>query len=433
MRLAFKNLLARKMSTLKVLISLIIMVIIMCVFTSYTIALSDESNKVIGSFRAGHYLNASTMSYVNDEKIETLNQIDGIDEVKRKSVYNHDGNLRNMSFKIDGADYKCNHFIYDENNNAGHNSQINNLHNGNIGFVDSNVEVVANNEVLEQKFRWKDLQLISSGSGKLQGNEIIVSEYFLNEFGLDSSVVGKTIDITISSDSITETYFDLMVVGIISMQYYQLTGLSRENIIASFDSDLYASVSKDVEHSTYVYIDDYMLAKNIGESMVKSGFLKITVGSEYGLLMAATVTIISNVLVGIMATVGVGILGAIILNMVFSMRYMILKKADFYGIISAYGTKNQGIFNILFFEIFYVASIAGTIAYALSYGIVFLLDYILSYMVGVGVFFSTANFLITFAVAFLFSLVIILGVTLVNYVAFTRKNTMKMLGRTLGS
>ncbi len=433
MRLALKNLLARKISTLKVLISLIIMVVIMCVFTSYSIALSGESSKVIGAYRAGHYLNATTDYSLSDEKLQDLHSIKGVGDIKRKGVYDHDGNLRNMQFSIDNYSFHCNHFVYDNEDNAGNNTNINLLHSGNIGFVDSNVDLISINEVLEHEYRWNDLSLVYAGAGRLKDNEIIVSEYFLSEFGLGADIVGKGLDISIGDGVNAQHFNDMIIVGILSSQYYELTGFNRENIITSFNSDLYKAVSKDVKYDTIVYIDDYMSVKNIGESMVSKGYFKIKAGSEYGLLMATTVTIISTVLTGVMATVGAGILGAIILNMVFSMRYMILKKADFYGIISAYGTKNQGIFNILFFEMFYIASIAGVLAYSLSYGIVFLLDYILSFMLGVGVIFSIANFLITFAVAFLFSLVVILGVTIVNYVAFTRKNTMKMLGRTLGS
>ena len=429
MRLAFKNLLARKMSTVKVLISMLVMVMIMCVFTSYIIALSDESNKVIGSYRAGHYLNVDTYSSISDQSLATIGDISGVGEVKAKGVYSHEDNFRDMSFEISGHDYECNHFIYDSDENAGSDSNMNMLHRGEIGFAESNVSVVSNNDILEHEYRWDDLDLIKAGTASVKGNEIIVSEYFINEFGLDSSVIGKTVNISLGKN----TYSGITIVGVLSDQYYKLTGAHRQHIISSFDSELYSAVSGDVDYNTIVYIEDYMSVKAIGESVARLGYFKITAGSEYGMLMATTVTIIDNVLIGVMVTVGLSILGAIILNIVLSMRYMIVKKADFYGIISAYGTKNQGIFNILFFEMVYIAAIAGALAYALSYGIVYLLDYILTKMLGIGVLFSAANFLITLAVAFVFCLIVILIVTIVNYVAFTRKNTMKMLGRTLGT
>ncbi len=421
MRLAFKNLMARKMSTLKVLISLIVMIVIMCVFTAYSVALTDESKKVIGSYRAGHYFTTSNYSMLTDYAVNNLKAIDGVGEVKQKAVYNHPSNLRDMAFSIDGQDYICPHFIYDGNDN----SVDDPFHTGDVGLVMSGDHIVANNETLEHEFRWKNIDPVIAGTDIVEGNEIVLSELFLREFNLGTDIVGKSINVTIGE----KTYQNMKIVGVLSAQYYNLTGINRNYFITSFDSEIYKEASKNVRHSTYVYVADYMLSKNIAEAMVELNYLKISAGSEYGMVMASTVTIIGSVLSGVMLTVGVGILGALILNMVFSMRYMILKKADFYGIISAYGTKNQGIFNILFFEMFFVAAIAGAFAYLLSYGIVFLLDYILSYMVGIGVVFSGINFAITFGVAFLFTLFVILAVTIVNYIAFTRKNTMKMLGR----
>jgi len=153
----------------------------------------------------------------------------------------------------------------------------------------------------------------------------------------------------------------------------------------------------------------------------------ISLGSHYGLSMATTVKIISSILNGIMATVGLGIIGALVLNILYSMQFMMKKKNNFYAIMQVYGMDKQKLFTTMFCEMFILSMFAAVIAYCLSYGLVFLLDYLLSSMVGVGVFFGWANFLITFAIAVIFTLGVVTLVCLINYSMLFKRSTIKML------
>jgi len=87
----------------------------------------------------------------------------------------------------------------------------------------------------------------------------------------------------------------------------------------------------------------------------------------------------------------------------------------------------QKLFTTMFCEMFILSMFAAVIAYCLSYGLVFLLDYLLSSMVGVGVFFGWANFLITFAIAVIFTLGVVTLVCLINYSMLFKRSTIKML------
>ncbi len=101
--------------------------------------------------------------------------------------------------------------------------------------------------------------------------------------------------------------------------------------------------------------------------------------------------------------------------------------------MQVYGMDKQKLFTILFCEMFILSMFAAIVAYALSYGLVFLMDYLLSSMVGVGVFFGWANFLITFAIAVLFTLGVVLAVCLINYSLLFKRSTIKMLRNSMES
>ena len=54
MLIAWKNIMARKWSSTKVALSILAMVIIMCIFTAYSIALGEETERITKSYRSAH-------------------------------------------------------------------------------------------------------------------------------------------------------------------------------------------------------------------------------------------------------------------------------------------------------------------------------------------------------------------------------------------
>lgn len=147
--------------------------------------------------------------------------------------------------------------------------------------------------------------------------------------------------------------------------------------------------------------------------------------------MSTTVRIIASILNGIMATVGLGIISALILNIVYSMRFMMKKKNNFYAIMQVYGMDKKMMFNIMFCEMLILSLLASIVAYGISYGLVYLLDYLLSSMVGIGVFFGWLNFLVTFIIAVVFTMCVVAIVCLINYSLYYKRSTSRMLRNTM--
>lgn len=427
MNIAWKNIMARKMSSAKVAISIFAMVIIMCIFTAYSIALSDETERIVMSYRSGHNFIAETSAPVASERIKKIKELKGVSDVAEITVFRNINNLRGMTFYIDEKEYKCDHSYYDEDLNFGSDYYVNKFHFGDFAFVKPDEHIVLSHHKEELTYRFPNSQPILMGKDTVSDDEIIVSEYFLKEFGLDTSIINKSLTIKIGK----KTYSDLQIVGIMDKHFYQLTNTYEQYFIASEESTLYKDMSKNSKFLTKVYVEDYEMSESLLNDLIKLGLVKITPGSEYGLSSATTAKIISNILTGVMATVGVGIISALTLNIIYSMRFMITKKSNFYGIMQAYGLKSKRIFEILFCEMFILSLFAIVFAYAISYGLVFLLDFLLSSMVGIGVFFSWSNFLITFSVAVCFTLLVVLVVSLINYSIYYKRSTQKLLKNTM--
>lgn len=413
---------ARKMTTAKVMVSMVFMIIIMCVFTAYSIAIAEESTNIVESYRAGHYISVSTGVKMLPNRTETLRAIDGISYTVERGVINNKQGLDSLTFRVKGKAYNCDHFIYDDGNFVFGDPNVSALHRGNISVFEPNQSIITDNDLAEMKYRFRGLDIMLAGDSVMTSGGVILSEYFVNDLGLDTSIVGENITMTYDNKDYT-----MQVVGIVRKEFYKLTANDRQHIIVCSDSAFVNA--NQVKYTTYAYIDNFMQTRIIAEEMLDNKYVNLAVGTEYGISMATTVIIVGNILAGTMITVGLGIIGALLLNIIISSRYMIIKKANFYGMVSAYGMKKQGIFNVLFFEMMYIAMLAAIVAYAVSYGLLYLLDFILSKFVGVGVIFGWANFVITFAVAVVFTLLIVLFVTVIDYSTFMKRNTVKLLNK----
>lgn len=430
MLIAWKNIIARKWSSAKVVLSIFAMVVIMCIFTAYSLALADESERIIQSYRSAHNITINTTQPMSEDKLREAAAITGVDYVTEVATCRNVENLMGMTFYVDGKSYHCEHDYYEGNMNIGIDEYVNALHYGNFAFIQPNTNLSTPHHNAELNYRFKGNNSVLVGRDFVRDNEIIVSEYFLEDLGLTSSIVGK--DMRISFDG---QNFTFKVVGVMNKCFYQLTDTLNQHFICSVNSDLFTRYFANkkpgnTNYYTRLYIAGYKLddrlineVKNLHLFYAKNIYL----GSEYGISMSTTVSIISSILNGVMATVGLGIISALVLNIMYSMHFMMKKKNNFYAIMQVYGMDRKKLFEILFSEMFILSMISAVLAYAISYGLVYLLDYLLSTMVGVGVFFSWSNFLITFAIAVVFTLCMVVAVCVVNYLLYFKQSMSKKL------
>ena len=108
MLIAWKNIMARKWSSTKVALSILAMVIIMCIFTAYSIALGEETERITKSYRSAHNVIIETTTPIDSKKVEQAKNIEGIGNVAEILVCRNTKNLRGMSFVIGGKEYSCN-------------------------------------------------------------------------------------------------------------------------------------------------------------------------------------------------------------------------------------------------------------------------------------------------------------------------------------
>lgn len=432
MKMALMNLWSRRQSSAKVLVSLVIIITILCLFFTYLIALEDTTQELIYSYRSGHYyLVDSENEFTQNDRIN-MDKINNVSQKQYYSLYSPVKKIFDYEFTINDESWRCYHSEYRGDQPPANASDIEIVfHRGGLGFYDSGEELITNNDIDEAKYRWDRYSLVMAGKSNVRANEVIVSSQFIKEFGLTSEIIDKEISINYNG----KEYDNIKIVGIMDKKYYELTGnITAPQIILSRDSAIYRDYyeSAQMTHYAELNINDYMSVRQIANDITNYvGTANFTLGSTYGLAMASTVTIVNTVLVGVMVTVGIGIVAALLLNIIVNTRYMIVKKANYYGIIKAYGMKNKKIFAVMFYEIFILLVISILLAYGLSYGLAFILNAALSSMLGIGVSFTPLNFGITFAVAITSSIALLITVVSVNYLSVKRSSCVDLLRKSI--
>lgn len=431
MIMTIKNLWARKSTSLKVIISFTVMITVLCVFMTYLIAFNNESKNIIFSYRSGHYYVTENDSMLSGANYDNLSKIDNINDIVNYARLDPVHGIFDIKI-IDsaGAEHECKHSgYYNGEAPPGATTKEIVLHKGNIDFIDGTYgykSLITTNDKLEADYRWENVSLVMSGSDSVKGNEIIVSKLFVDEMKL-SSPLGQHISIVFNEIR----YDNIEIVGILNNRFYDLTGNETSpHMIMSAESDIYQAVNvrSDVKFYTEVGITDYLTSKAVANDLVtKAGRTNIASGSDYGLAMASTLSIVNIVMTGVMLTVGLCIATALLLNVLVNMGFIMIKKSNYYGILRAYGLKRYKLFNMMFLEIFILSMISAVLAYALTYGIVAILDIAMASLIGIGVTFTPLNVGVTFIAALLSASVLSAFVSLINYLIVVRKKVITLL------
>lgn len=431
MIMTIKNLWARKSTSLKVIISFTVMITVLCVFMTYLIAFNNESESIIFSYRSGHYYvteNDSMLSGANYDNLAKIDNVNDIVNYARLDPVHGIFDLKIIDFE--GAEHECRHSgYYDGEAPTGATAKEIVMHKGNIDFIDGTHgyrSMITTNDRLEADYRWENVDIVLSGSDSVSGNEIILSKLFVDEMKL-SAPLGQTISIVYNGIR----YDNIKVVGILNNRYYDLTGNEMSpHMIMSAESDMFKDINmrSDIKFYTEVGITNYLTSKNVANDLVtKAGRTNIFSGSDYGLAMASTVSIVNIIMTGVMLTVGLCIATALLLNVLVNMGFIMVKKSNYYGILRAYGLKRYKLFNMMFLEIFILSMISAVVAYALTYGIVALLDIAMASLIGIGVTFTPLNVGVTFIAALLSASILSAFVTLINYLIVVRKKVITLL------
>lgn len=431
MIMTLKNLWARKGTSLKVIISFTIMITILCVFMTYLIALDNESKDIVYGYRSGHYYRTNNEELLSGVELENIKSIKNINRIVNYAALEPVHGIYDVEIiDSNGKYHRCYHTGYQQGStppNATTQEVI--LHEGYIDFID-NESIITPNDLAESEYRWKNPSLIEKGSDAVVANEILLSSAVIKEYKLKD-----IINTEISISYMGKIYGGIKVIGILGDSYHMLTGNERSaHMIMSLESDLYHDLSESASMAFYTELDiiDYITSQSVANDLASvAGIIDYSVGSEYGLAMASTVSIVNIVITGVMVTVGLGIITALLLNVLTSMGFLMVKKSNYYGILRAYGVQRYTLFNMMFLEIFILAMISAFIAYGLTYAIVALLDIAMASLIGIGVTFTPLNIGMTFFVAIVSSAILACLVALVNYAIIVRKDIVKLLKFTI--
>lgn len=431
MIMTIKNLWARKSTSLKVIISFTVMITVLCVFMTYLIAFNNESESIIFSYRSGHYYVTENESMLSGTNYDNLSKIDNINDIVNYARLDPVHGIFDIKI-IDskGVEHECKHSgYYDGEAPSGATAKEIIMHKGNIDFIDGThgyKSLITANDKLEADYRWENVSLVMSGNDSVKGNEIIVSKLFVDEMKL-SSPLGQNISIVYNDVQ----YDNIEIVGILNNRFYDLTGNEKSpHMIMSAESEIYQAINirSDVKFYTEVGITNYLTSKNVANDLVtKAGRTNIFSGSDYGLAMASTLSIVNIIMTGVMLTVGLCIVTALLLNVLVNMGFIMVKKSNYYGILRAYGLKRYKLFNMMFLEIFILSMISAVVAYAMTYGIVAILDIAMASLIGIGVTFTPLNVGVTFIAALLSASILSAFVSLINYLIVVRKKVITLL------
>lgn len=229
------------------------------------------------------------------------------------------------------------------------------------------------NELREYEFDNEDYykQGIIYGSSTLEENEILITDYYLDKFGIDKSdyeeMIGK--EVSFQSEDGIDIMGKVTIAGIVDSRIYYVNDLFgvpqiiyRGNALKAGE---YNCGAYTIKYSASSFDD---LVKMYDKLEYKEYYV-----NEMGYDNAEKYSMIEKcqlILNKIVSVFGILIMLAITTNLFYVLWNDIREKKGYYGILKADGMRNKDIFIINYFEILIMTLIAGIISMAASIGVV---------------------------------------------------------------
>lgn len=244
-------------------------------------------------------------------------------------------------------------------------------------------------------------------------NEILVSEPFLESFGLSSDIIGKSITIA-SRINHQDILFDSFIVsGIIKSEYYELSGhkidyyMFNPTIYIGMTNHFYVTHVDEFESVNQYVLSDYLSLDQFSQLSNQYSFIYFAESVITQMGDIASMLVILNSLILIME-IQIGI--ALIIILYLSVNKFLSQFSKSSGVLLALGLSNENISKLLLIELFELGFLALILALPIeilgNFGIKYLVE--ATYQIDLTIRFST--FLWMVAVGF------ILMVTIISFI-----------------
>lgn len=368
--------------------------IILLISTTITLAVDSYYNNIINGNAADN--NITTLmfeldenNHIKEDSKNVLNKVSEITGVSTVSVLfevflpdkNGELSLRqeafeNITLTIGNKEYKENKNIPAKQNPMSKD----------IGLLaqicPENTDVLSESAFKQFQYIYPNQSLIKFGTQPIKNNEVIISEYFLNKFGVEDikNVIGKNISVNVNGQSFVKNY---KISGVINSNLYDIEYFSFDPQLYIMKSEKeFASYNLDKNGTFIACIGNPNNSIDVYKSLQEKDLLKSVFYSESGAKVYAFAGKIRTAVNNIMICIIVFVLIGLIMSIYSIVSANINDSCSYYGMLQAMGMKKASILWIFVLEhlFFIISSIlisiiaSGFLFIFINYGLHFIMS-----------------------------------------------------------
>ncbi len=415
--LAFKNVFSYTWMNLKICLTFACLTFLITLFTIYNFALNEKEQEVQNQMMSCYYayhintsnktVKAAVEKYFGDcEKHEVCSYpiAEKISSIKQINIANSSSKYLILTYN--GEDLTSN---------------------GNAIAAIYTANVITEDDYLEFKERFKKEEIVI-GRLPSTNEEMVLSEPLINDFGLQKEdVLNKQITITIDGED--KSLLTATVTGVISKEYFELTGhidTFRPGIIVSDDNQLFKE--KKTIFSVYM-LKELITDADVIDELTNMG---ISYSGKYAYRMQKNVKNVRILANNLYVIIGSGLIVGLVL-MIFMMvgKYVkIFSRSS--GILLTFGLERKKLYLLLFLQLMIISLFAVPFAIAMTFSGYYIINYLMLKLLYTSLVVSIKRL---FGMSFI-SVIVVLAISVI-FLVYTilkmRKNTIKELLNTLVS
>jgi ABC-type antimicrobial peptide transport system permease subunit len=293
--------------------------------------------------------------------------------------------------------------------------------------------IATDNELKEFRNKYPDDGIIIYGNSIENKNDVMISDYMLEKFGVKeddfSDMIGKKISISfIDKDDEVVLIQDSVLCGILSQNFFRV---EKERYSAQVFVDAGNSSFESIENFNYQINADVSEFNSISQYANQLSDLKIgdVFYDEQTTKIYSDLEMEKEIISSILSLVVIVITIAFIVNIYYIQNYQIQRKKYFFGLISAIGMHRSSIRKLLFSELCFVALSAAILSEILSF---ILYNAIATYTDGMfssNLFDEPLQFVFPGSIVLLSAPIISYAITLYNTAQLNKENLVALLNK----
>lgn len=349
----YRNMISKKKTTLKILVSFMVLITVFTAFFTYRTSISGETEKIMK--------NRMSRSCVCTYNPVDMNKYPAIrEELVSTDVW--EGEIDGYSLVADGKSYPGKNDYTNYFRTAYSEDLSRDNYSVELGFTlfDKDRSVFSQAEKSEFEYKFPGEKLILWGDADLSGNGVLISDFLLEKFSLvpGPDLIGKKISIEDKEANVIRGEYVLK--GIINSNFFHTAANhSRGQIFAALNED---DMERRVVHRYYTgsYADAYDLVLQFKKDAVEYE------AEEYDLQMFKLIESMDTVVINVISVIIAAISLSLFAGIITSEYYRFQSQRKYRQMLRAVGMHEGSLFAVIFAEMFLEVIMAAVVSGLLS-------------------------------------------------------------------